>query len=270
MKPFRCNQKNDLDILSSLLAPLNLGAWQYHTVVGSTNDLAMGWAQKGAPDWSLVIADEQTAGRGRAERGWVTKPGGGLAISLVLRPSADEVAYFPRFTALAALGLIRALAVLGLEGQIKWPNDILLSGKKVAGVLVEADWQEDSLQSLVVGMGVNVNIEALPDAGGLRYPAISVEQTMGESVDRWALLVDTLREMMALRQDLPKAAFMEAWNQRLAFRDQWIQVNMPGTKSARVKLLCISHEGQLVVETADGKTVQVVAGEIEMSSQCKE
>lgn len=267
MKLIRSRSENDTEILADLLAPLNLGSWQYHPVAGSTNDLAMAWAQKGAPDWSLVIADEQTAGRGRYDRGWVTKPGSALAISLVLRPSTSETAYLPRFTALAALGLIRALAGLGLEGQIKWPNDILLAEKKVGGVLVEVDWQGELLRSLVVGMGVNVNDEALPDPEDLRYPAISAAQARGERVDRWALLADTLKAMIELRTVIQKSVFLEAWNHRLAFRDQWVQLTFPGTKTANVKILNITNKGQLEVETADGNALTVVAGEIGMSPQ---
>ena len=91
--------------LAAGLEGLGLGAWQYYPSVGSTNDLALDWAHAGAPDWALVIADAQTAGRGRGDRTWETKPGG-LAISLVLRPTTQEIEHLTRFTALAGLGLL--------------------------------------------------------------------------------------------------------------------------------------------------------------------
>ncbi len=252
--------------LSNLLASLGFGRWRYYPTVGSTNDVAKAWAQGGAPDWSLVIADEQTAGRGRYSRKWVTKPGGALAFSLVLRPTREEAAHMPRFSALAALGLIKALEGLGLPGQIKWPNDILLDGKKVAGVLVEADWQDGELQSLVLGMGVNVAKEAVPGDRELRYPAISVSQAKGEIVDRWVLLVEILKGMKALRKEIAGKNFIALWNKHLAFRDQWVQMRFLEKEAARVKILYLQNEGKLIVETEDSGIVAVSTGEIEMVS----
>jgi len=250
--------------LAVYLDSLGLGAYRYYPVVGSTNDLALDWAKQGAPDWSLVLADAQTAGRGRYSRRWVTRPGGALAMSLVLRPLSRERGVFPRFTALAALGLLSALSELGLCGEIKWPNAILLQKKKVGGVLVEADWQADEIQALVIGLGVNVALAGVPASEDLRYPAISVEDAAGKPVDRWALLADTLRAMKRFRSFLVEDAFMAEWQAHLAFLGDWVMFRLAGGQVQRMKILAVSPEGRLVLECQDGQRVAAVSGEILM------
>jgi BirA family transcriptional regulator, biotin operon repressor / biotin---[acetyl-CoA-carboxylase] ligase len=250
--------------LSRYLNPLSLGAWRYLPVVGSTNDLAWEWAGAGAPDWALVVADAQTAGRGRGERRWLTEPGGALAFSLVLRPTPAEANCFPRFTALAALGLIRGLSGLGLAAQIKWPNDVLLTGCKVAGVLVEADWQAAQVEALVVGMGVNVSPASVPPPHTLRYPATAVETVLGVEVDRWALLAATLDAMQDYRAILAQDALVDAWNAHLAMRSEWVRFQLDGATPQEVRVIGVNPDGQLVLEHKDGSLAQALSGEILM------
>ncbi len=254
----------DRNRLSTVLAPLGLGAWRYLPVVTSTNDIAMVWAEEGAPDWSLVLADEQTAGRGREGRVWFTTPGSALAMSVVLRLEQYETMVVERFTALAALGLVHALDTLGLQAAIKWPNDILLVNKKVGGVLVEADWQGDRLMSLVVGMGVNITPDAIPPAESLRYPATSVASAAGASVDRWSLLADILRHMQHLRTYITADAFMQEWNQHLAFRGEWVWFRHSSGLVKKVSLLGVTSDGHLAIEKENGESEIVLSGEIVM------
>lgn len=251
--------------IKNILDSLHLGAWQYHPTVGSTNDTALAWAKRGAPDGSLVLADTQTAGRGRAGRRWVTRPGSALAMSLVLRPTPAEEAHIPRFTALAALGLIQALAQRGLRAKLKWPNDVLLAGRKAAGVLVEADWGGERLEALVVGMGVNVNPESVPEQDLLKYPATSVADIHGAPLNRWLLLRDILLEMMVLRRRLTDQAFLEAWNHALAFRGDWVRFHHPGAEPQQVKILGVGSGGELLHETQGGQMDSALAGEILMA-----
>ncbi len=254
--------------LEQMLGALNIAAWQYHRRAGSTNDLALAWAQSGAPDGALVLADEQTAGRGRGSRRWVTRPGSALAMSLVLRPKPAEQEVIPRFTALAGLGLIHALAAWGLRAALKWPNDVLLDGKKIAGVLVEADWRGERLDALVVGMGVNVSPGAVPEPDQLRTPATSVADALGKPVDRWELLGEILVEMQVLRRSLPSQDFTAAWNKALAFLEEWIWFREAGDEdqpARRVRLLGVGQGGQLIYENRAGKVVSALAGEILMT-----
>ena len=248
--------------LASLLDPLSLPAWQYHPVVGSTNDLGLTWAQNGAPDGALVLADAQTAGRGRGDHQWETRAGTSLAMSLVSRPSPAEASHAARFTAWAALGLVGALSGRGMTAEIKWPNDILLGGKKVGGVLVEASWRSDALEALVVGMGVNVAPGAVPEAKKLRYPATSVTEQCGAEVDRWELLVEILQEMIAIRPHLTEDAFIDAWNAHLAFREEWVDFRLPGGLARRVKIIGVARDGRLTIAGEDGQVDQALAGDI--------
>jgi len=254
----------DPSVLKSYLDPLPLGNWQFYDEVGSTNDLALAWARVGAPDWALVLADAQTAGRGREKRRWVTIPGAALALSLVLRPSEKERVHIQRFTALAALGLIHAIKALGYAAEIKWPNDVLMEGRKAAGVLVESEWQGEKLEALVVGMGVNVCEDSVPVTEILRYPATSVDEALGKPVDRWALLARTLRAMMDYRKVLTGDAFMQVWNDHLAFIGEWVSFRLPGEDAQPMKVLGVTPQGELMLEGMNGQRMAAVSGEIGM------
>jgi len=260
MSPFL----NKPEALEAALKPLALGDWQYYPEVGSTNDLALDWARNGALDWSLVVADEQTAGRGRFERHWVTRPGVSLAMSLVIRPSAREASHLTRFTALAALGLVQALAKMGLHAEIKWPNDVLLQEKKVAGVLVEAEWRGDEMEALVVGMGVNLKSGSVPDPAEVRFPSTSVEAAAGRAVNRWALLADILQSMQQARSYLCEEAFMEDWNAHLAFRDERVQFRLPTGVVERLLILGVVPDGRLSLIDEHGQKKAFNSGEIAM------
>jgi len=256
---------SETEKLSLILDDLGLGAWQYHEVINSTNDLALEWAQEGAPDWSLVVADAQIKGRGRGDHTWVTNPGAGLAMSLVLHPTPEEAEHLNRFTALAAVSLSWALAGYGLQAEIKWPNDILLDRKKVAGVLVEADWQGDAVRPLVLGMGVNITPAAIPDLKAIRYPAACVTEFLQGDVDRWVLLGEILQAMMIIRLTLTQDAFIAGWNANLAFRDEWVMFRMPDAQAQRMKVIGMNAEGCLVMENKDGERVSFIDGEILMT-----
>ena len=253
--------------LSPYLDPLGLGAWRFFPVVGSTNDIALAWAGEDAHDWALVVADAQTAGRGRGSRRWVTEPGCALALSLVLRPTPAEARFAPRFTAVAALGLIQALSELGLAAELKWPNDILLDGRKVAGVLVEADWESDQAKTVVIGMGVNVSPGSVPQVTALRYPATAVESVLGAPVDRWALLAATLAAIRDYRTILTSQAFREAWNAHLALRGAWVSFRVADKAPQRVKVLGVQIDGQLALEQTDGMVISTATGEILMAAE---
>ena len=132
-------------MLQESLSDLPLGEIRYYEQIGSTNTIAKQWAHAGAPDLSLVVADEQTAGRGRLDRIWVTHPGAALAFSLVMQlqsqstpPAPRQEKVLPFLTALGAVAVSAALRQeFGLTTEIKWPNDVLLNRRKVSGVLAE-------------------------------------------------------------------------------------------------------------------------------------
>ncbi|MEJ5348939.1 MAG: biotin--[acetyl-CoA-carboxylase] ligase [Desulfosoma sp.] len=149
-------------------------AYEYHEKLASTNDRAMELARSQAVHGTTVVAEEQTAGRGRLRRSWVSPKGLGLYVSMILRPELPP-RHGPEITLVAALSLAKFFQDhYALNARVKWPNDVLISGKKVAGILTEMHSDPDCIQFLVVGVGVNVlhRQEDFPE--DILYPATSV------------------------------------------------------------------------------------------------
>jgi BirA family biotin operon repressor/biotin-[acetyl-CoA-carboxylase] ligase len=148
--------------LRKTLSGIPLGGLRYFEQTGSTNDIALAWAAAGSPDLALVYAEEQTAGRGRGTRRWFTPAGAALAFSLVLRPLAGAEQPISLFSTLGALAVCEALEKHALQPQIKWPNDVLLNRRKVCGILAESVWLGEQVESVVLGVGLNIKPEAIP------------------------------------------------------------------------------------------------------------
>ncbi len=253
--------------LKNVLSKLPLGAVRYFDSLGSTNTEALAWAARGAEDLSLVIADEQSAGRGRLDRKWFTPKGTALAFSLILRPTAQEKPYLTRTVGLAALAVTDALRKRGLVTQIKWPNDVLLNGCKVAGILVESVWSGDEVDCLIIGIGVNVLKGAVPSAELLQFPAISLEAALGPNVEREKFLHDILAGIIALRPRLGSDALIASWEQALAFRGEQVQVEEGNGSPITGKLLGLEPDGSLRLSSADSKSVTVRFGDVHLRPQ---
>jgi BirA family transcriptional regulator, biotin operon repressor / biotin---[acetyl-CoA-carboxylase] ligase len=258
--------------LQSILSSLPLGEIRYAERLGSTNAAAMTWlgSAAGAPDLSLVVADEQTAGRGRFNRRWVTRPGAALAASLIVHPSADEMPHLRRFTALGAFAVADALQNLyGLAPQIKWPNDVLLDRRKVSGILVETAWSGDRLQGMVIGMGVNVRPDALPPADELQFPATSVEDALGRPADRWQILHAMHSALLAWRPKIGTPEFLDAWDARLAFRGEKVHITAASGPGVEGRLLHLAPDGSLVLADANGQAFSVDVGDVRLRPEGK-
>ena len=251
---------------TSSLDTLPIGEIRYFDMIGSTNDYAMHWANDGADDLSLVLADEQTAGRGRMERKWFTPPGSALAMSLILRPTVDEVSYIPRATALLAISLVDSLRQHGLDSQIKWPNDILLSGSKVAGILVESIWSGNKPDALILGMGVNVLKASVPTTDELLFPATSLEDEFGKPLNREELLKDILLTLLVWRLKLGTNLFITTWQQNLAFFGQQVRVWRDCEQEVVGELIGLNPDGSLNLRDENGKSVTVHFGEVHLRS----
>jgi len=246
------------------LSALPLSAFRYYESIGSTNDEALAWASQGAPDFSLILADEQTSGRGRLDRKWFTPRGSALAISLILHPTAIEHAHPARTTGLLALSLAESLLKLGLVPQIKWPNDVLLTGRKVAGILVESTWMGDELEALVLGMGVNVLNPSVPPADQLLFPATSIETELGYPIERMDLLKDILLKVLEWRPNLGTDAFLNSWEGSLAYRGQQVQIQEGSGEPLIGELLGLDSDGSLCLRDEHGKSVTVQFGEVHL------
>lgn len=226
---------------------------QFYEQVGSTQDIAFDWLKNGAVAGAVVIADEQIGGRGRQGRGWHNPPGQAIALSIILKPHRSQLS---QITMLGALAISDVLTDLGAgDVGIKWPNDVLLNGKKVCGVLPEAYWEGDSLRGVVLGMGINVRVDFAGTE--LAERAISIETALGKSVDRTQFVADLLARLDHWRDFLGTNDLLRIWKSRL------ISLGKPATVGDVSGIAeSVDEEGALLIRTADGSLQRVVAGEL--------
>ena len=270
----------DQRTLVAAMADLNLSAIRFFPSLDSTNDEASRWIEAGAPDRALVVADEQTAGRGRADRRWVTPPGAALAFSLILYPTQHSPQLLSRLTAIGALAIKDALQKnYGLQAQIKWPNDVLVDMRKVAGVLAEARWSGESLKAIILGIGINIApvsiSQAVLPAEKLNFPATCLEDALGCPANRLDVMHVVLKEFFAWQPRLFSPEFIREWETSLAFRDEWVEL-LPGelfqsTDPERIsrplevgKVMGLAPDGSLKLITRSGKVVTTQVGEIHL------
>jgi BirA family biotin operon repressor/biotin-[acetyl-CoA-carboxylase] ligase len=195
-------------------------------------------------------------------RTWITRPGGALAFSLILRLNPAEQPLLTLFSPLGAMAVADALETLGLKPEVKWPNDVLLGRRKVCGILAEAAWLGDELQALVVGIGVNIAPSSVPPAEGLLYPAACVEEFLDQALDRFELLRRIITAFFQRRTQIGQPEFLSAWESRLAFRGQTVVLNPPGESAIRGELLGIDAQGSLRMRDEDGMERIVTAGDL--------
>jgi BirA family biotin operon repressor/biotin-[acetyl-CoA-carboxylase] ligase len=252
--------------IQAALAGLPLGPLRYFDSLASTNIQAAEWAAAGAPHLALVVADEQTGGRGRAGRRWYTPPGAALAFSLVLRLATppDPERLVARLTALGALAVSDALmAGCRVVVEIKWPNDVLVCRRKLCGVLAEAAWQGNQLREVILGIGVNVGPESVPPERELLFPATCVENETGGQVDRWQLLRTILACLLDRLKNLDSEAFFQDWQARLAFRGEWVQL-AGALATFEGRLAGLGPDGALQLALSSGEIISVYTGDLRL------
>jgi BirA family biotin operon repressor/biotin-[acetyl-CoA-carboxylase] ligase len=250
--------------LKAALRDFPLGGLRFFPSIGSTNDEALAWAAAGAKDLSLIVADEQTTGRGRMGRKWFTPPGSALAFSLVLEPQGQEREAIGRFSGLGALALVGALKKHGVTAQIKWPNDVLINEKKTAGILVETVWMGDDVDNIVLGMGVNISPESVPSLKGLNFPATCVQSEGPNSLPRFDLLKDLLAELISLRATLASDGFLRDWEAALAFRGRTVHVWVGELEPVIGQVFGLETDGSLRLRTAGGEIRVIRFGEVHL------
>lgn len=251
--------------LKKTLSKINIGDLRYFDSIGSTNDEALAWAATGAKDFSLVIADEQTRGRGRLHRTWHTPKGSALAVSLILRPDEKTKPHLSRTVGLAAVSIADSFLTIGLTSQIKWPNDVLLNHKKVAGILVESVWSGAEVDSLVIGMGINVYTSSKPPDDSLKFPATSIEDELGkEPPQREEILLNILTALTSWREKMITKEFIQTWEERLAFRWQQVHTVVDGKVSSSGVLDGIESDGSLRLHDEHGKSIIVHFGDVSL------
>ena len=231
----------------------------YHRLLDSTMDEARRLADDGSQEGTLVIAEEQTAGRGRFDRPWISSPGQNLSFSIVLRPDAGQLHYLNMAATLAVSGAIAELT--GLASATKWPNDVTINGRKVSGILVETAVEEGEPRHAVVGIGLNVNLDTskIPE---IASAATSLYRETGKHLDRTRLMLSLLERLDGLYGAVRRGrSLTEQWTAQLDTLGRSIQVRWRD-KLLEGKASGVNEQGNLLLAQADGSVVTVVAGEV--------
>lgn len=238
----------------------------YYPSIGSTNDRALELAAAGEAEGGLVLAEEQTGGRGRRARSWSSPPRAGIYASLILRP-ALPAPRAPLFTLGAAVSVAEALReAAGLPARIKWPNDVMVGPRKIAGILGEVRGSEPQIRELVMGLGINVNHAPEDFPAGLRERATSVRIESGAAAPRAPILARVLegferRYARLLRGET--ADLLKEWESFSAL-GSGRRVVVEGPEGRREgSVLGVDEEGALLLADETGATVRVPFGEIE-------
>ena len=256
------------DRARSALAGTRFADVRWVAETGSTNRDLLALAADGAPDGVAIVADHQTAGRGRLDRGWHAPPGGSLLLSVLVRPSGAgaEAAAAPLVTTAVGVSAVDACAeVAGVTPGLKWPNDLVVempdrSTRKLGGILAESIVRDGRLDAIVVGLGLNVDwpIDIPDDLAGI---AIALNHVAPDgSVDREDLLVALLRRLDGWLDASPED-LLTAARSRSATLGRTVRVEL-GDEVFEGRADRLADDGSLVVVTADGTTREVVVGDV--------
>jgi len=230
---------------------------RYLAVTTSTQDIARELAEEGAPEGTAVIAGEQQSGRGRMGRSWLS-PSGGLATSIILRPPLARAYLLP---AVSSVAVFSTLANLGVKAGIKWPNDVLIAGKKACGILIENALKAGELGYSIVGIGINVNFDtgSYPEIADIAT-SLSVQLGHEVPVGEVALQLYTELEDTYSKIDDPDL-IISAWSQNMVTIGRRVSADFYGNRIDGTAE-GVNRQGNLVVRLADGSIKEIVAGDV--------
>lgn len=265
---YRLVERPDLLLPAEVTSGLKT-SWLGHQLVyleetDSTNEVAKRLAREGAGEGTVVVAEHQTRGKGRLGRQWISPPRAGVYFTVILRPPLTP-AEAPQATLMAAVAAARGLiSATGLEVRIKWPNDLLISGRKVAGILTELGADMDRIHYLVIGIGINVNIrrEDLPPE--LNYPTTALQSELKRPVSRRRILQLCLEELESAYQGWIKNGFSplrQQWKELSHTLGERVKVNL-GEKVVEGLAEDLAEDGSLLLRQPDGSLCRLVAGEV--------
>jgi BirA family biotin operon repressor/biotin-[acetyl-CoA-carboxylase] ligase len=231
--------------------------------LSSTSTVAKERAEKGAKEGTVIIAETQAQGRGRLNRSWIS-PKGGVWLSVILRPAiALEDALKMTLTTSVAVAKT-FLQLYGLKAEIKWPNDVLIDGKKVCGILTETSTNEKTVNTMVVGIGINANfsLEALPR--NLRSTATTLKEVLRRSVDLEELVSTLLKEFEAGYESFKEkkgTELLEEWRKMAGFLGKKIKISSL-EESWTGQAIDIDETGALIVGLESGERKRVLSGDV--------
>ncbi len=235
---------------------------QYFKETESTNIIAREIAGS-VEEGTVVIAESQTGGRGRMGRKWIS-PEGGIWLSIIIKPKIQPL-YASRITLLAGVSVAETIRGYGLPAKIKWPNDVLINGKKVCGILTEIEAEIDLIEFCVVGIGIDANVDTESFPEEARETSTSLKKELGSGINRVEFAQKLLEEFESLYLKFQKDGFspiLEEWRNMSATIGEWVKI----TTQARTiygEAIGVDSEGALVLETGEGKLEKIVAGNCE-------
>jgi BirA family biotin operon repressor/biotin-[acetyl-CoA-carboxylase] ligase len=240
------------------------GPFHYFSEIDSTNSAARRLAEAGAPEGSIVIAESQTHGRGRLGRRWQSPPLANLYFSVVLRPGLAP-SQAPQITLMAAVALAETLAqFVPQAAAIKWPNDILVNGRKLAGILTDAACHAERLDFVILGIGVNLNYRASAMPMEIRERATSVIELTGAPVDRESVLKRLIHDLDRCYGELEEAGFASLaprWEAHFYLRGKQVRVELLD-QIVTGRATGIDRDGALLVELPGGALQRIIAGDV--------
>lgn len=241
---------------------------EFFPETASTNATLRELALGGAPEGTVVLADCQTAGRGRAGKPWFSPPGVNLYASVLVRP-AERPAGVPLLAFATSLAVADAVRELGLPVAIKWPNDVLVRRRKVAGTLTEAAIHEERVEHVILGVGVNVNVThaALREAlGESALAATSIREALGQPVDRSAFAaayLSALDEWLTIHRLQGSGPLLRSWRELDIVTGRRVEVR-DGRETIEGRALGVDDDGRLRVADHDGRVHVIVTGEVRL------
>lgn len=232
----------------------------HYSSINSTMDAARTEAQWGAPAGTIVLASEQTEGKGRLQRKWIS-PRGNLSLSLILRPNMDLVPGLIMMTSLAVANTIEKLT--DLKTQIKWPNDILIREKKVCGILIQNEIYRSNLKYSIIGTGINVNLH-VKDYPEIAPFATSLSDELGKELSLVEVICHLLTEIEKLYEKLPERDYLyHQWKNRMYILGQNIYLYQ-GDQVIPGKAESVGKDGSLIMRNKEGKLIRILAGDVSL------
>lgn len=223
--------------------------------IGSTMAVARELAIKGVEEGTIVIAESQTSGRGRLNREWFS-PRGGIYFAIILKPKISPI-YAPRINLMASVAVAKAIRTFcGLKAELKWPNDVLLAGRKVCGILAEMEAEVDAISYVNLGIGINVNASVSQCEKG----ATSLRDELGREISRRQFLSTVLKEISEQQAVLTGEELLREWKSLSATLNREVRIVTPGEEIVG-RAVDIDASGALIVRGGDGSLRSAVTGD---------
>lgn len=231
--------------------------------VSSTNTIAKFLSMQNNENGTVIISEKQTKGKGRTGKDWES-PLGGIWLSIIMKPNVEQ-SRFPLITLATGVAVAKTLEKIGIENpEIKWPNDILINGKKVCGILTESVAKSNKIENVVIGVGIDANIETAQFPNELKEITTTLKEELGKECDENLIIkifLEEFEEICELFNHESYEQILNNWRKRSYTIGKIVEVKKPFNPSFDAYVVGINEEGALIVEKNDGTFEKVISGE---------